>query len=398
MMPIIYHLGKQTVWGVFMSRFKHLWLSFWRKDQGLGMIETAITLPLFLIITFGVIEFGNMFIARYQARDVANSVADYLKSKPSATSNDLQNFVTNLGFGTLKNTKSGGENNIFTKIKIKSEKTMKTAAQFDALCAGGAVKDLSNPWLSDGDANNDNNPYYIHVCYPYTYNNITPLSTLTADALPRTKTFNNKALAYIGQDSTDNGNFGGMFSVQYLFTSPSACAVGNPFTAGTCACPSWAPNIAPVGYVPMPVVGVSYLIQYCYKGPGSVNIGAAPVPVTDNGDGTPTDSRDTLSLSCDSGKTLVGIDNNQPVCKTQRISSKVVPVAVSRRINELKRGGFSDEWILDSLSREYCPGGFLTFGTIDVDFGYNPGAYDNRSFRAPSASPQEVICNKITLE
>jgi Flp pilus assembly protein TadG len=62
-----------------MSRFKHLWLSFWHKDQGLGMIEAAVTLPLFLIITFGVIEFGNMFMARYQARDVADVVADYLK-------------------------------------------------------------------------------------------------------------------------------------------------------------------------------------------------------------------------------------------------------------------------------------------------------------------------------
>jgi hypothetical protein len=179
-----------------MSRFKQVWLSFWRKDQGLGMIEAAITLPMFLMITFGVMEFGNMYMARYQARDVASSVGDYLQANPSASSGDLQTFVTNLGFGTLKNTGPDQENNVFTKIKIKSEKTMLTAAQFDALCSGGDVKTYVNPWLG-GDPADDKNDYYIHICYPYTYNTITPLPGLTAGTIAETKTMNSKALAYI---------------------------------------------------------------------------------------------------------------------------------------------------------------------------------------------------------
>ena len=183
------------------------------------MIEAAILLPLFLMITFGVIEFGNMYMTRYQARDVASSVGDYLQGNPSALSADLQTFVTNLGLGSLKNTGSGEENNVFTKIKIKSETTMMTAAQFDALCSGGNVKNYTNPWLG-GDPADDKNDYYIHICYTYTYNTITPLPDLTAGAIPETKTLNNKAMAYITKaKSCPNGQ------VLQSFTGGSATCV-----------------------------------------------------------------------------------------------------------------------------------------------------------------------------
>jgi hypothetical protein len=206
-----------------MLRLKHLWLSFWRKDQGLGMIEAAITLPLFLVITFGVIEFGNIYIARYQSQDLASSVGDYLQANPLASSADLQTFVTNLGFGSLKNTGPGEDNNVFAKIKIKSEKTMLTAAQFDALCSGGNVKSYANPWLG-GDPADDKNDYYIHICYPYTYNTITPLPDLTAGGIPETKTLNSKALAYITKEmSCPDGQ------VLQSFTGGSATCVPRDF-------------------------------------------------------------------------------------------------------------------------------------------------------------------------
>ncbi|MFN7666840.1 MAG: TadE family protein [bacterium] len=172
-----------------MSRFKQLWLSFCRKDQGLGMIEAAVTLPLFLVLVFGVAEFGGMYVARYQARDVADSVAKFLQAKPDASSTDLQAFVANLGFGTLQKTESKEKNNIFTNLKIKSQPTMMTAAQFDTLCSGGG-KDWANPSaVKDGTS-----AYYIHVCYTYTYDAITPLSKLTGGALPSTKTLSGKAM------------------------------------------------------------------------------------------------------------------------------------------------------------------------------------------------------------
>jgi hypothetical protein len=189
-----------------------------------------------------------MFMARYQARDVADVVADYLKSKPSATSGDLQAFVTNLGFGTLKNTESGGENNVYDKITIKSEKTMKTAAEFDALCNAAAVKAWTNPFLSDSDASNDNNPYYIHICYRYTYNAITPLSNLTGGAVPKTMVMKNKALAYIAPSSF--GGAGGGLSmscptaqVMTGFNNGSpVCSESPGSTTASTTATAWYPN------------------------------------------------------------------------------------------------------------------------------------------------------------
>jgi Flp pilus assembly protein TadG len=173
------------------------------------MIEAAIMLPLFLIITFGVMEFGNMYMNRYQVHDVAGAVADYLQANPGATmdtpNGGLTTFVENLGVG-LKNTTSGGENQISSKIKIKSATSIMTEAQFNALCSGGDVQSWGNPYLADADTTNDKNPYYIHVCYPYTYNNITPLSGLSVGALPATKTLKGKAIAYA---NTNNGGGGG---------------------------------------------------------------------------------------------------------------------------------------------------------------------------------------------
>ena len=188
-----------------MSRFKQVWLSFYRQNRGFGMIEAAILLPLFLMITFGVMEFGNMYMNRYQVHDVAGAVADYLQANPGATmdtpNGGLTTFVENLGVG-LKNTTSGGENQISSKIKIKSATSIMTEAQFNALCSGGNIQNWGNPHLLDADVTNDQNPYYIHVCYPYTYNNITPLSGLSGGALPATKTLKGKAIAYV---NTNNG-------------------------------------------------------------------------------------------------------------------------------------------------------------------------------------------------
>ncbi|MFM7621976.1 MAG: DUF1566 domain-containing protein, partial [Alphaproteobacteria bacterium] len=190
-----------------MKSFKHLWSSFCRQTHGVGMIEAAITLPLFLVITFGIMEFGNMYLQRYQVGDVSSAVKDYLQANPAATlttpDGGLTTFVSALGIG-LKNTGSGtgeaSENRIITKIRIASSRTMFTAAEFDDLCGSGG-QSWANPWESDSDAANDNNPYYIHVCYPYTYRTITPLSGLTAGAIPNTKTMYGKALAYIGNPS-----------------------------------------------------------------------------------------------------------------------------------------------------------------------------------------------------
>lgn len=260
-----------------MSRFKQLWLSFYRQNRGFGMIEAAILLPMFLMITFGVIEFGNMYMARYQARDVANSVGDYLQGNPSASSNDLKTFVTNLGFGSLKNTGTDQDNNVFAKINIQSGTTMLTAAQFDALCLGGGVKSYANPWLG-GDPADDKNPYYIHICYPYAYSTITPLPSLTAGGIPDTKILNSKALAYITKEmSCPDGQ------VLQSFTGGSATCVARDPAGLSCA-----PGLV--------VTGVTNGVPTC---------SAAPTQV--------------LSIGCGDNQVLAGISNNQPVCRSVKL-------------------------------------------------------------------------------
>ncbi len=171
-----------------MSRFQHLILSFWRKDQGLGMIEAAVALPVFLLFAFGVMEFGNMYMSYSQSREIANDVGQYLQANPAASSADLQNFVANLELGRLASIQDVQANPIFQRLKIKSQTTMMTAQQFDGFCASGG-QNWSNPW-----PNNAPNLYYIHVCHSFNYKFITPLSKLTGGALPETKTIRTKAI------------------------------------------------------------------------------------------------------------------------------------------------------------------------------------------------------------
>lgn len=175
--------------------FYHEFRLFWKQKGGFGMIETALTLPLFLLIIFGMIEFGNMFLKRYQVRDVADAVADYLEANPNATFAELAPFMDKVGLG-LKNIGSDEVNKISAKIKIQSDKNVLTEAEFNTLC-GSTTQIWTNPWLADNTSENDGNPYYIHVCYPYTYDNITPLSKLSLDALPASQIIRGKAIGYL---------------------------------------------------------------------------------------------------------------------------------------------------------------------------------------------------------
>ena len=182
---------------IFM-RFFHRCRTFWQQKGGFGIIEAAITLPLFLMITFGVIEFGNIYLQRYAVRDVSDAVKDYLQAKPGATTTEMTTFLNGLGV-ELKGTGGTEENHIITKIRIAANKTIYTTAQFDALCASSAAAafPIPNPWASDTDPANDNSQYFIHICYRYTYTAITPLPGLTAGVIPTTKVLNGKALALI---------------------------------------------------------------------------------------------------------------------------------------------------------------------------------------------------------
>jgi hypothetical protein len=104
------------------ARFNNACQNFCKNLGGFGAIEAAIALPIFLVILFGVIEFGNMFFSKNQVSDVAKSTADYLQSKPSASSADLKNFTISLGLGVLKGTGEGENNEISAKLRHNGKK------------------------------------------------------------------------------------------------------------------------------------------------------------------------------------------------------------------------------------------------------------------------------------
>ena len=103
-------MKKQCRKGVFMSRLKPLWVSFWRKDQGLGMIEMALLMPMFLMFTFAIIDFGNYMIVKNRVVNATNAIATAIENNPTMTTsayNDLDSVLskiiaTNMGEMTNK--------------------------------------------------------------------------------------------------------------------------------------------------------------------------------------------------------------------------------------------------------------------------------------------------------
>jgi hypothetical protein len=152
-----------------MSRFKQAWLSFWRKNQGLGMIETALLLPIFLIFVFAVIDFGNYMIVKNRMVSAAQAVASAIQNNPTMSVDDLERVKVS-SLGDLYKTGYAG----YAIWTSKTPPTPETSSQkehavfVDGLIVGGngnfwSQRNIKNPWLDDGDPSNDNKPYYVGV-------------------------------------------------------------------------------------------------------------------------------------------------------------------------------------------------------------------------------------------
>ncbi len=137
-----------------MGCFKQAWSSFWRKNQGLGMIETAILLPIFLMFAFAVIDFGNYMIVKNRIVSANQAIASAIQNKPTMTVSDL-NVVIKNSFGDL--------DKVWTGTMVWASKTPPSSNEPLSTQAWWAVRNFTNPWLSDGDSSNDNNAYYVGV-------------------------------------------------------------------------------------------------------------------------------------------------------------------------------------------------------------------------------------------
>ncbi len=162
-----------------MSRFKQVWLSFWRKDQGIGMIETALLLPIFLMFVFAVIDFGNRMVVKNRMVSAAQAVASAIQNNPTMSEEDLEKVKAT----------SLGDIAPFSGYAIWTSKTPPTVdsspEQDDATFLNGIIQgagssfwsqnDITNPWLADADPSNDNNAYYVSVFLYKGIHFLTPL-------------------------------------------------------------------------------------------------------------------------------------------------------------------------------------------------------------------------------
>ncbi len=208
-----------------MSRFKQVWVSFFRQSRGFGMIETAILLPIFLLFAFAVIDFGNYLIAKNRIVSANQAIATAIQNNPTMTVSDLNVVIAN-SLGNLL----GGYTTvaIWTSQTVPSLSTARTIAQ-------NSLRDIANPWLADGDPSNDNNAYYVGVYVwrgvPY----LTPLPRLLGLVDGTTPGFhdsaNSKGAAPNGMKGADSFTFVTLNNV----TCP-ADQVLQSFTGGSATC------------------------------------------------------------------------------------------------------------------------------------------------------------------
>ena len=141
-----------------------------KNDYGFGLIETAIVLPLFLIIVFAVIDFGNMLTAKQRIESLTQNIAQTLQKEPNMSVADLNKYIA---------ANIGRDDPNWTTFSITASVSPKTATDYN-ISSGKLIgyRDYFNPWLRDHDARNDGNIYYINIKGFLGYAWITPVPKL----------------------------------------------------------------------------------------------------------------------------------------------------------------------------------------------------------------------------
>jgi hypothetical protein len=181
-----------------MGCFKQVWSSFWRKNQGIGMIETAILLPIFLMFAFAVIDFGNYLIVKQRIVSANQAIASAIQNNPTMTTSatwgaasDLQTVIQN-SLGDLWFNASGDYIG-YTGVSIWASQTPPSLSTAPSGPGMWTIMDITNPWLSDGDPSNDNNAYYVGVRLWRGVPFLTPLPKLLGFASGVTPNFGDSA-------------------------------------------------------------------------------------------------------------------------------------------------------------------------------------------------------------
>jgi hypothetical protein len=58
---------------------------FLKSTDGFGLVETAVVMPIFLMVLFAIIDFSRMYSARYQSQTLATTLSDVARAHQGET-------------------------------------------------------------------------------------------------------------------------------------------------------------------------------------------------------------------------------------------------------------------------------------------------------------------------
>ncbi|MFN5608237.1 MAG: TadE/TadG family type IV pilus assembly protein [Holosporales bacterium] len=212
-----------------------------KNRRGFGVIEAAILLPLFLLISLGGIDLGWMMVNRFAATSAASTVANALQANPTTSGSELDSIFRNAGFGLM----NGGASCLAAQ-SYENKPDIET------------VKALACDTLNPGDPTpaTPTAPYYIGVKVQFVY---TPLSPIGASFLGESKTVTTASIYRYQQPltppvCTGTGNAlqfqnGAWVCVQTQNTPPNCTGEGKAlqFQNGAWVCSSTPPDCTGYG-------------------------------------------------------------------------------------------------------------------------------------------------------
>jgi Flp pilus assembly protein TadG len=150
-----------------LARFQNVCQNFRKNISGFGVIEAAFTLPIFIGITFAIIDYGMMMSNRSSTVGNISSLSRTIQDNPNISAAELNALVVNAGGGNVNFTSAG---NCFCAQSFGDQASAQAfvngAGCGDAACSAGG--------RDTGSAI----PRYVGVRGQVTYNFITPVNKI----------------------------------------------------------------------------------------------------------------------------------------------------------------------------------------------------------------------------
>ena len=137
---------------------------FGRNRSGFSMIEAGLLMPIFLFITFAIVDYGLMMSERSSAAGNIGSLIRTIQDNPQISITDLNTLIANTGFGNSNLTAPGN---------CLCAKSFPTQAQAQSFTGGAGCSDAA--CTAAGRDTGTGTPRYIGVRGEVTYNFITPV-------------------------------------------------------------------------------------------------------------------------------------------------------------------------------------------------------------------------------